>query len=298
MDGVITGVAGTTLPAWTFTTGQMVISGVDQIFSNIDISSQCTTAGGAISTTATNIVFYGCRIQNTAANAASNVIKLGAVTFCRMIRCYLKATTTATSCVNNTTTDVVFSGCTIIGGITGLISSGVRSIVHRCVFDSQVTDGISQSTQSLYVIESSFNAGSANGNGINLTSTGAVTAINNYFEGYTTAAKAAINNSSGTNTCNIVAVGNSYFNNTANTAGLGDFPLIFDNGTLASTGFLAAGSQNFTPNQVLFNLGFPGLFENVTAYQGYLDGGALQHLAGAGVPGRTMMVSGQHILAG
>jgi hypothetical protein len=51
---------------------------------------------------------------------------------------------------------------------------------------------------------------------------------------------------------------------------------------LGSAAFTAPGSQDFSVGTVAKALGFPGKFENTSAYQGYLDVGAVQHTDPAG----------------
>jgi hypothetical protein len=283
-DGNNVAVANTDIPQITFTTGQMIISGTIQIFSNIDISSACTSTGGAVNISVANghIVMYGVRIANTAANSASRALTIGGAS-CEMARCWFKATTTAAICVDNTASDGLLVGCVINGGIIGFSAASTRAALYRCIFDGQTGDSLSGSSSILTAGGCIFYGGNgpSTGNAIVLTP-GSLYAFNNYMEHYTSASKAGINNSSGTNTAQITAISNSFYNMTANYAGMGDFPPIFDNGTLASSGLTLPGSANFTPTSVLYSLGFPGKFETVSLYQGYLDGGAIQHLGASG----------------
>ncbi len=281
LDNVNTAVPGTTMPLISFTTGQWTTTGIHQKFSSLAVTSACTTSSGAVVTSVTGIDFYRCRIENTASNSAARAISCGSTSQTLLTACYLKATTTADRCVSLANTSSLV-GCTVTGGIVGATPT-VGSTLAHCIFDTQAGDTISVASGVSCAI---LNCGiyAPTGNGINFT--GATIAkcyvINNYFSTVNQASKAAINNTSGTNTGLILCVGNAYFNCTANISGVTESFSIFDNGTLGSEAFRAPASQDFTMLPVGQNLGFPGLFENVSAYQGYLDVGAVQHLGNMG----------------
>ena len=126
------------------------------------------------------------------------------------------------------------------------------------------------------------------GHGINIVATVTDCVIANcYVEGVTQSGKYAIANTSGTNTDLVRCIGNAYYNCPNGTLyGITESFAPFDSGTLASSAFVAPASQNFTINSVGQSIAFPGKFEDVTAYQGYLDIGAVQHQAsgGGGIP--------------
>jgi hypothetical protein len=108
--------------------------------------------------------------------------------------------------------------------------------------------------------------------------------MNCYFSTVNQASKAAINNTQGTNTDLITCIGNAFFNCTANITGITESFTIFDNGTLASEAFIdPVIAHNFGVLPVGQGIGFPGKFEGTSAYQGYLDVGAVQHQAALGV---------------
>jgi hypothetical protein len=278
-----TATAATDIPSFTFTTGQVTISGAHQIWSNLDIASACTTAGGAINVTGAENTFYGVRIVNSAANANSKAITLNGVLSLSMTRCYLKATTTANQCVNTAAgaASATLSACVITGGIVGFNASTNTCNLYQCIFDSQAGDAVQcASAGNVYMVNCSVYK--PTGNGVSFTGTIAASwIVNCYFSTVNQASKAAINNTSGTNTDLIRCVGNAYYNCTANTTGLGDFPEILGNGTLAYEAFRNPGSQDFTIIPVGQMIGVPGGFENVSLYKGYLDVGAVQSQRGA-----------------
>jgi hypothetical protein len=70
--------------------------------------------------------------------------------------------------------------------------------------------------------------------------------------------------------------------------GLGDSPTVFDAGILGSSGFANPAGHDFTPTAALQSIGFPGLFETVSAFRGYMGNGALQFAPGGGPVGGYM----------
>jgi hypothetical protein len=288
-DYVANPTLGTNVPLITFTTNVATLAGNYQFFSSLGFTS--AAASRAVYITGSNITLYGCNVVNTGTNAFSYAVTITG-SYVRLIFCYVQAATTATEVVSGSvaSTPWEIDGCTISGGTAGIACGVNISSVSSCIFTGQAGDSATVSTGALTINGNTIY--NTNGNGINLTSTGVVYAKNNYFEGIPSG-KAAINNTSGTNTGNITAVANSYYNVAATILGTGDFPAIFDNGVLASSGLTNASGGNFTPTSVLYGLGFPGKFLGTTAYQGYLDGGAVQHRSG-GPPGLIMMVRGTH----
>lgn len=269
-------VAGTDIPSLTFTTGQMVVSGAHHIFSSLDITGACTTAGGQVTWSGTAGDMHGVRITNTAVNSAGRALTtFSGASGLSCVRCYFTtAATTVDRIINNGAASLNLYGCVFDGGTLGILVSSSATLAF-CAFYNQSSDAIFVTGTTALISNCSFYA--PTGNGVNVASPAAgIIVANCYFENVNQAAKAAINNTSGTNTNLIRCIGNSYYNCTANTSGLGDSPLIYDNGTLGSAGFVAPGSKNFALNSVAKALGFPGLFENTSVYQGYLDPGAVQ----------------------
>ncbi len=281
LDNVNTSTAGTTMPSITYTTGQETHSGAHSKFSSITFTGATVASNGLVVSTGADIDYYRCRFINTAANANSRAITCGASSLGIMVGCWLQSTTTADRCFSSTGLMSLF-GCTITGGIIGALPGAAGSIIGFCMFDSQAGDAISVGSSINAII---FNCGvyAPTGNGISFTGTIVKSTVTNcYFSTVNQAAKAAINNTTGTNTDRITCTGNTFFNCTANYTGLTENFTIFDNGTLGSEAFVAPASQNFTLLPVGQGLGFPGLFENVSAYQGYLDPGAVQHAPSLG----------------
>lgn len=177
----------------------------------------------------------------------------------------------------------------------------IRIVLLHNVFYGQAGDSIQMNGgQACTIFGNSIY--SPVGNGINFASlsTNGYFVANNYFSTVNQASKAAINNTSGTNTDIIRCIGNAYYNCTANTSGLGDTPLIFDNGSLASEAFIApsASPPNFAVGPVAWNLAFPGAFEGTSTYRGYLAVGAVQPQTQPGLTGQIMRVTGQTIVVG
>lgn len=276
-------VEGTDIPSWTFTTGAATLSASHHIFASIGITSSST--GTSVSMTGVGLTWYHMRITNTSTGNCLSMVNSSAV----FERCYFQAGTAGAFCVSVTSNNSVWDGCYWKSGVIGMrIGAGTMPIVRSCIFDSQQGDAINFNGAAIAtVIGCSFYA--PLGNGINIANiTNPITVINNYFENVSQSSKAAINNTSGTNTDAIRAIGNAYFNCTATVLGLGDFPLIFDNGTLASAGFVAPASQNFAINTVGQGIAEPGTFETFSNFQGYLDIGAVQH-QGSGSSGGAIL---------
>lgn len=286
--------AGTSIPAITFTTGQMLVTGSNQVFSSLDVSGAYLAAGtnAQLNVSAGVCTFYRFRIQNTASNANGVALKFGSgVVSATLVSCYIKATTAAAEVVNCAAGTHRFTGCYISGGAKGVAYAATSAMFFGCVFDSCGGDAINTNTTTT-LSNCSFYA--PTGNGINITAvpTAGVSVSNCYFDTVNQPGKYAINNSSGTNTDLISAIANAYYNCTGTVNGLGDFPLIFDNGILAASAFANPSTQNFVLNSNGYGLGFPGGLEKLASSVGYLDIGALQHQAGG--MGQIMRVVGQH----
>jgi hypothetical protein len=279
--------AGTDIPLVTFSTGQMVVSGAHQLFSNISVTSACVTSGGAVNPTATGFKAYRFRVVNSAANANARAISFGASTGASaLVACWLEATTTADRCLAIGASTYVI-GCTLTGGIIGVNVGGASSVVSACVFDNQEGDSVVIPGSTSSVVNCSIY--SPKGHGINVSSVPAsgILIANCHFEDVNQASKYAITNSTGANTNLVTRVANSYRNCTGYENGFGDSPAIFDAGEMGGSGFATPGSQDFDATDYLKAIGFPGLFENTSAYQGYLDNGAVQRQEPAGGGGTS-----------
>lgn len=271
-------VAGTDIPSWTFTTGQISTAGAHHIFSNIDVNSACITGGGAWTITGATFKMYRCRITNTAANTNALAANFGG-TGEHAAGCYFQATTTASHATNLNSLNGSMVGCVINGGIIGLSATAQTCSMFGCVLYGQAGDAINTS---IAININGCSIYAPLGHGINFTAATNSLVINNLFSTVNQASKAGIANTSGTNTNLIVCIANGYYNCTANRSGLTEDFTVFDRGTLASDPFAAAASQNFALNPVAKALGFPDLFENTSLFQGYLDLGAVQRFEPTG----------------
>jgi hypothetical protein len=275
-------VAGTDIPAYTSTTGQVTqgTAAGYQIFQNIDFSGAATGGNGFWVCSAGYTTFYGCRITNIASNANSSAIQMTSNgSAARFIRCKLTATTTATRCVYvNAAVYAQFYGCDVIGGIQGIEQAGgaTATIIKHVILEGQTGDAIKLTTNALIDGATIYNPG---GNGINITvvSGNSVPIINCYIEGVTTVGKAGINNTSGTSSINVIDIGNAFYNCVNNRLGITENFYMADVGSLAASALRGPAAHDFTLRSIGQARAFPGPFENVTAFRGYLDNGAVQH---------------------
>ncbi len=283
--GQFQAVAGTNIPSLTWTTGNFTISNTDVTLANLDITGASGGAQFVISANRWKLQ----EVRSTNTNATAAAIAFSATSGGIATSCNFNATTTSTKMVNCTTVGSLFYACIFNGGAIGLLST-IATDIDRCLFYGQTGDGINISTTLRMTETTMYGQG---GNGVNFITTVAGTIANCYFEGITTAAKAAVNNTSGTNSQSLVLISNAFFNNTANYSGFQE-PLQFqDNGTLASSALTNPGSQDFSLKSAYFGLGYPGQYEAFAASRGYANFGALNPQTGGGVPGRIMQVSGQ-----
>ncbi len=272
-DTNLLAVAGTDIPANTWTSSVFTSGGAFIAYRNLSFSSASTgaatvTLNGGTSTTS------NCQITATGANALSLAVTNGTATIMH-IGSYFNATSSA-KC-SNLNTQTSFCGCYFKGGLNAATTTTSTALIFAyCVFDSQAGDSVSFTTGTAHFIGNSFYAGV--GNGILWTGTpGALVLVaNNYFENYNQASKAAINNNSGTNTSVLKLVGNAYFNCTSTVLGLGDYPEFFSGGTLATVGFVSGSTQNFSPLAPLQNVGFPASISTLTGFTNNLAPGAIQ----------------------
>ena len=262
-----------TRPLITFTTGQFAISGAQQTFSSLDITSQCTTTGGAVNITARPVRLYNVSIDNTAANAASRAITFNTGSNdCSAVACYFKATSSAT-CVQMSTSSYLL-GCTIDGGNVGLSASTLTAIAW-CVIKSTNSHGVSTS-QALIANNCSFyGAAVASIDGIRVSSgTVAIFIANCIFSEY---GGYGVNQSSGTNGNYALLLNNAYYNCTGGqTNGISE---AFQVGAVSLSGdpFVNKSSGDFDLNGTgggAKEAGFPGQFVGLTSTQGYVSIGA------------------------
>lgn len=273
-------VAGTDIPSFTWTTVGATAAGSHQTWSNIDFTSASTTAA-TFNATGFFPRTYRCRFTATGANALSKAYT-ASNSAAVLVGCYLTATSSSTvlAFTGNHGTAI---GCYIVGGAIGITtaSGSTGNVIVHCVIDSPAGDGISIAG-STWVINCSLNV--LVGNGINLTtvSTSGNSIVNCLFRGNNTASKSAINNTSGTNSNIVQCIGNGYYRWVTNASGITETFAIFDQGTLASDPFTAAGAGDFSVTTIAAAKAVPGPFENTSAFQGYLDLGAVQRQASGG----------------
>ena len=285
-------VAGTDIPSIVWTgTGKGDITALHQWFSNIDFTG--APSGYVLAPTAT--VIYRCRIRNTSRNAAAIGLNLSnGNTNHSIVGCYISAGTTSGIIAVNINGGQ-FIGNYISGGSTGMKVLASPSAYYAFnVIDSPAGDAILLGTTSGGGVITNNSIYGPGGNGINMSAVvGIVVITNNHFENCNGGSKAAINNTTGTASDYIRCINNSYYNNTANISGQGDVPTPWDLGTLGGSGYVNPSAHNFTASTYLKAIAFPGAFETISAFTGYLDEGAVQRVepaAGGGLlthPGMT-----------
>lgn len=269
-----TRVDATDIPLWTFTTGQMIVSGASNVFSNISILSACVTSNGAVSTTGAQAVFYRVRIENTAANSLSRALTSSGGGD-KYIMCWFKATTTPNSAVFASTSTQQFHGCVFRGGGAGNSIEGNGSVVILwCIFDSPTGSGLVMNggTEMLVAHSIFYNAV---GSGISIGAAPLSSCIINCI--FEKNGAYGITNTSGTNIDQPIRAGNSFYLNTSGKEnGFGDAPSHNENVETASH-FVDAAGHDFTllSTTTAKAGGIPGLFENAT-YKSFPDIGAVQ----------------------
>jgi len=134
----IGGLEGIYLPLFTFSTGQMTAAGSYQLLSNIGITSQCVTSGGAFSVSGTYVKCVRIRVENTQAHANARAFSSAGID---LVGCRFKATRTADACVRVTGTARIY-GCHVIGGIIGVTTASCSLFVNGSIVESFSTTGI------------------------------------------------------------------------------------------------------------------------------------------------------------
>lgn len=273
-------VTGTDIPSITFTTGRLS-TGTRQTWQNMDITGAATLS---------TVLYLGqcefneCRISTTSSVAGSACMANSGSVAIGLTACKFTGTTTNTTLFSNSGGSSAIHGCTFTSGISAITTAAQTLVAEYCMFDSQQGDAIAVTSGFTQVSHCGFYA--AVGNGINWSTTPANNnrVANCYFSTITTGGKAAIMNSSGTNTDLIKDIANAFFNCAANRSGYSDGSVVMaDNGTLASEAFVAPASQNFAIAAVGQGIGYPGPFEGVSTYRGYLDVGPAQHQGSGGL---------------
>lgn len=292
-----------TKPAVTFTTGQFAVTGAHQIFSNLDISSQCVTAGGAVNLTGGNDIVYRCRIANTASNASARAISTGTTANSEIKFCYLSATTTAGATVYiNAGTWI--DGCSVRGGIIG-ISVATNAYVYNNTVHGATTTGIQYSTSATgagLIIGNSVYSGGTQAILVTVVPTTGILMIqNNILVTSSNSGTYGVYNNTGADTHTIRLGPNDYYNNGTPISGFTeqngtttDYQVALGVKTESSTPWSNVDATHFDFSlQSTSNAkagGFPGAFEN-ESYTGYLDMGAVQRQEPASVGGGNTFVA-------
>lgn len=265
MDGADTShgtfMAGTEIPALSFTTGRFGVTGSHHIVSNIDDQGAQVTNGQLRMATGAAIRFHRVRVECTAANANGRAVS-GASADVIFDRCWFKSTSSA-PVVEISVTRNTLLGSVLTGGSNGLVLTGANVILAQsCIFDNCGGDAIRSSISSgLYVINCSIYSPASDG--IELTALpGSGIITGNIFSD---CGGVAINNSSGANT-NLLFRGWNLFHNsgTPPETGFGDSPSFLDQ-TDVSSPFTNAAGGDFTPvaGSNAINNGIPGTFEGL-----------------------------------
>lgn len=284
---------GVNLPLITFTTGQVIVSGKYHIFSNLDITSQCTTSFGAVNVSAaapSGNQFYLCRIENTAANTAARSISIQGAS-AALIRCRLKTTNTATHNVYLGAVSVM-AGCYVIGGDSSVYAASYVTL-HKCVIESFGTNGVKcdAAANNQTILDCTIYAAATNAINISAIPTnGRVTIVNSILGGCTNGINAA------SATSGVFGYRNHFYGCTNNLVNIQEVSAYTDDlGVLQALmdddndPFVAKGSGDFSlaSGAIDKSAGFPGIFEGQTAMVGYPDIGAVRHIdptAGGGRP--------------
>jgi hypothetical protein len=271
---------GTEIPLISFTTGQFKINVGNVIYSSMHVQGATVTAGGQTYLSSGNsiVTLYRFRSVCTGASVQSSASNWAA--YAIAISCYFKCTTSTQYVVQSSAASAWMSGCYLSGGGAsaggGFFCAAPTALTaNNCIFDSCAGDAILSTGQGS-VISCSFYAPTGNGVAIRSATGPGLLIANCYFESFQSG-KYPINLAGGANSLTVRCVGNAYYNcPSGTTTGLGDFPLIFDNGTLPRSAFLNPGAQDFRINPLGWNLGYPGPIENLSPNIGYLGIGALQ----------------------
>lgn len=267
---------------------QVVVSANYQTFSNLNITSICTTSGGALSlSSGAGIRFIRCSVINTAANAASRAVSNGTDNV--FIGCYFQATTTAAYCAYSASPGT-YLGCQFVGGATTIYrnngSSGYVGFCTASGFTTSFYENDNAAISSRFFNNTIYGAGATNAFLISATPTsGFVTIVNCIIGGVTN----GVNNSSGVSTNNILLLNNQFYDCTNNLVGITEGATVaadyltalfnFDNDT---DPWVAKASANFNlaSGAAARSAAYPGAFDDpdgLPVMVGYPDLGAVRH---------------------
>lgn len=267
-------------------TDQILVTGVHQIFSNINITSVCTDANGAVSATAGSLKFVRCSIINTGDHANASSIRVSTAGPVFLIGCRLQSHANATYNVNIGLPTTLY-GCHLIGGLSGLYAT-YHVVAKHTVIEGFGTNGIYLNSGN-YLMEfdhcTVYSADATNAVLVHAAPTiGLVTVTNSILGGCGT----GVNNNSGADTNTVTVLKTHFYDCDTNLAGLTEMdahtdPLgvlfyLLDNDT---DPWVAKGSNNYTlasSNAIDKSTSYPGLFEGQASMTSYNDLGAVRHI--------------------
>lgn len=256
-----------THPTMSWTTGLLTISGVKQVFRNINFTGARTAS--AQSVVSAEVYFRRCRFENTAANVNGISLSVQSTTGPVFSECQIKATSTA-STVIDASVGGLWHKCIIEGGGIGLTMTSSQVDVSHCIFVNG-SHGINQGVQRSNFQYCTF---VCTGDGVHYTAT--PTTGQSFIRKCLFANCAwGINNAGGTNT-QIIAIEDCDFYNCSS----GNINSLTDsyqyNGLTESTNPLVNGSTDPTLTATATGAAVASAFE-AHSYTGvYYDVGALQ----------------------
>lgn len=280
-------------------TDQVIVTANYQTFSNINITSVCTSAGGALScSSGAGIRFIRCSILNTAANSGARAVSTGTSNV--FLGCYFQATTTAGYCVYAANEATIY-GCQFVGGATSIYrNNGLGGTVAFCTasgFTTAFYENDNGTITSRFYNCTIYGGGATSGFLVSASLTsGYITIVNCIIGGVVN----GINNSSGVDTFNILSVNNQFYDCTNNLVGITEGATVgadylaalfnFDNDTDPWVN-KATANFNLSTGAAACSTAYPGAFDspNGTAIMtGYPDIGAVRHVDPSG--GTTVTV--------
>jgi len=264
---------------------QIISAGAHQIFSNLAVTSICTTVSGAWNASGGNQRFIRCQIENT--QAATHARAISTVGPTLLVGCFLKVTTTSAFCVSvGGFTKLI--GCQMVGGITG-ISAGEYTFVSDSTISGFATNGITFSTATRFCLFDHMTIYAAATNCVLVSvapTTGALIMSNCIFGGCTN----GINNNTGVDTNGVTLISNQFYACTNNiirlteqadvTADLTASTFNIDNDTDPWVD-KASANFNLASGAVAKSTAFPGAFDDPSGtpiMTGYPDIGAVRHI--------------------
>jgi hypothetical protein len=285
-------------PKFLFTTGQFLVTGAHQVFSNIEIEGASVVAGNSggvlnFAAAATVIKWESCIVNNTAANANGRAMVQQSGSTVTFDRSYFGATTTATRAVE--LKQAVFDGNTVVGGIDAVgVGNNTCELSNNTIRGAAghgITTMATFSATTMLIAAYNTIEG-CGGDGIrfaHLPTSGVCKVANNLIANIT---GTGVINSTGTNTNNVHRYGNAFWNCGTTESGFGDSPY-FDRVLEVATPFVnsAAGDLTLVSGSLSVGTAKPGRFTGAS-YTSYRDRGAVQRQATSAAPNATDLRSG------